>query len=422
MNRRREYDALLQELDRPAAEDAVAAAFVLLVNFSAPVARACAGVPVLKELAHEGAQFVGQTQEENGVSMYVDSLIVDQKRLTVFFRVDTDIAPKALMRYGLRDAEGYIDERFTRIEWQENEMNVPNGQMRSTTIDFGRDDVPEELFLEFGIYLRMKGGRPLTEDDIYEWDTVQNLGKEEAVLSFHLNIEPGRRVQGYEKHFAQELLLADQVYAIEAVNIYSSKAEICMKGREANTAWLQSLEFYLECEDGTIRRPNRTDILWEGGVWSKERKYYCESPYYHMPSGKVKLVITGATLLDKGHRRGGVNLRTGELTDMPEWIEFGSVREEDGCTVLRLYKRDFGAERHGIFMGGYATAPEENEPDQMWVDYAWGDWMQDGESIGRYCDYYLNPDDLDGDWICMPLSISRYWQPDQPVEIELQMD
>ena len=35
---------------------------------------------------------------------------------------------------------------------------------------------------------------------------------------------------------------------------------------------------------------------------------------------------------------------------------------------------------------------------------------------------YLNPDDLDGDWIYMPLSISRYWQPDQPVEIELQMD
>ena len=125
----------------------MAAAFVLLVNFSAPVARACAGVPVLKELAqlvsfsgsltdqlaHEGAQFVGQTQEENGVSVYVDSLIVDQKRLTAFFRVDTDIAPKALMRYGLRDAEGYIDERFTRIEWQENEMNVPKGQMRSAT-------------------------------------------------------------------------------------------------------------------------------------------------------------------------------------------------------------------------------------------------------------------------------------------------
>ena len=208
MSRRQEYDALLQELDRPAAEDAVAAAFVLLVNFSAPVARACAGVPVLKELAHEGAQFVGQTQEENGVSMYVDSLIVDQKRLTVFFRVDTDIAPKAVMRYGLRDAEGYIDERFTRIEWQENEMNVPNGQMRSTTIDFGRDDVPEELFLEFGIYLRMQDGRPLTEeDDIYEWDTVQNLRKEEAVLGFHLNIEPGRRAHGYEKRFAQELLL-----------------------------------------------------------------------------------------------------------------------------------------------------------------------------------------------------------------------
>lgn len=302
VNRRREYDALLQELDRPAAEDAVvrASASAPPQEVDAPGTEPCrrgggvraagqllcAGVPVLKELAqlvsfsgsltdqlaHEGAQFVGQTQEENGVSVYVDSLIVDQKRLTVFFRVDTDIAPKAVMRYGLRDEEGYIDERFTRIEWQENEMNVPNGQMRSTTIDFGRDDVPEGLFLEFGIYLRMQDDRPLTEeDDIYEWDTVQNLGKEEAVLSFHLNIEPGRRVQGYEKRFAQELLLADQEYAIEAVNIYSSKAEICMKGREANTAWLQSLEFYLECEDGKIRRPNRTDILWEGGVWSKEK-------------------------------------------------------------------------------------------------------------------------------------------------------
>ena len=56
----------------------MAAAFGLLVNFSTPVARACAGVPVLKELAqlvsfsgsltdqlaHEGAQFVARRRRK----------------------------------------------------------------------------------------------------------------------------------------------------------------------------------------------------------------------------------------------------------------------------------------------------------------------------------------------------------------------
>lgn len=461
MNRRQEYDDLLRELERPAALDAVerarkrlrrrrmwtrpalgfaaaAMTFVLLVNFCAPVAQACAEIPVLKELAqlvsfsssltdqlnHGGAQKIDQTQEENGASVYVDSLIVDQKRMTVFYRIDTDIAERAIVSYGFLDAEGYIDERFPAESygWTDNERDVLNNQMRSATFDFGDSDVPEELYLQFNINLRWKDGRPLTrEDDVHALDTFLNLGDFDARLTFHLRIEPQRIVQGYEKKFGQELTLDGQTYSIEQVNVYSSKAEIYMRGRTANTAWLQTLEFHLECEDGTILGQNVRDTLWEGGTWSKDRKYYCESPFYHMPSGKIKLVITGASWLDKDHQMAGVNLKTGEMDGMPDNYEFDSVREEDGAVVLRLRQRHSDLDECGVFAGGYGFTPDRMKATKDWRYWRWETWMEDGEDVGRMADCYFEPDQLDGDWVYFVLDENRYWRPDEPIVVELSM-
>ena len=125
MNRMVEYQALLHELEQPVPQlehtlnrakarhrrravlkplaglATAAAVFVLLVNCCAPVAYACAPVPILRELAellrfdhslsaalqHDYGQMIGQEQTENGITARVEYLIVDQKQVNVFYSV-----------------------------------------------------------------------------------------------------------------------------------------------------------------------------------------------------------------------------------------------------------------------------------------------------------------------------------------------
>ena len=128
MNRNEEYNALLRGLEGappgrdgtvgragarlrrrragrwcgiPAASLAgVAAAFVLLVNYSMPFAQACSAVPVLRELMaavafspslklaveHNYAQYIGEEQTQNGVTLRLEYLILDQGQLQFFLQ------------------------------------------------------------------------------------------------------------------------------------------------------------------------------------------------------------------------------------------------------------------------------------------------------------------------------------------------
>ena len=130
MNRMKEYQAMLAELEteaagldatldrayakrrvtrtkrilRPAAGfAAVFSIFVLLVNFCAPVAYACSQVPILRELAaavtfsrslsdaveNAYAQPMDLSQTDNAITAEVAYLIVDQKQVNVFYRLDS---------------------------------------------------------------------------------------------------------------------------------------------------------------------------------------------------------------------------------------------------------------------------------------------------------------------------------------------
>ncbi|MFQ9916045.1 MAG: DUF4179 domain-containing protein [Flavonifractor plautii] len=81
---------------------AAAAVFVLLVNVSIPFAQACTHIPVLGWLAqavcfshslssaveHDWVQKVEQTQRDNGYTLTLEDLIVDQKQIHLFYTLD----------------------------------------------------------------------------------------------------------------------------------------------------------------------------------------------------------------------------------------------------------------------------------------------------------------------------------------------
>ena len=125
MNRKEEFEAMIEELNQPAPGleatldraykkkrkrttkmivrpvaglAACFAVFVLLVNFCAPVAYACSQIPVLRELAaavtfsrsltdaveNEYVQTMDLSQTQNDITAEVAYLIVDQKQVNVF--------------------------------------------------------------------------------------------------------------------------------------------------------------------------------------------------------------------------------------------------------------------------------------------------------------------------------------------------
>ena len=132
MNRKQEYQELLAELDNtpPALEytvtrartranktksirklffmpassmAAIFIAFVAMVNLFTPFAMACEQIPFLRELAaavsfspslstavdNEYVQTIGLEQIENGITMRVEYVIVDQKQLNIFYTLQS---------------------------------------------------------------------------------------------------------------------------------------------------------------------------------------------------------------------------------------------------------------------------------------------------------------------------------------------
>ena len=179
MNRMEEYRNIMEELAQPVPElegtldraekrakrkqlwvrplaglAACFAIFVLLVNFSAPVAYACSQIPVLRELAaavtfsrslsdaveNEYVQPISLTQTDSGITVSVEYLIVDQKQVNVFFRVesgehtDTRIYPQVWMP----------DMTWADCSYY---MTYHDTDLQTLTIDFVDTDVPSSLRL-----------------------------------------------------------------------------------------------------------------------------------------------------------------------------------------------------------------------------------------------------------------------------------
>ena len=114
---------------------------MLLVNLFPPFARACGGVPVLRDLAKavawspslsaavedEFVQPVGQEQSKNGVTARVEYLIVDRKQVNIFYTLTGDTtrileADAEISGAYERDLEGFSSSSAS--------YGTPNGDLR----------------------------------------------------------------------------------------------------------------------------------------------------------------------------------------------------------------------------------------------------------------------------------------------------
>ena len=402
MNRNEEFNALLAELERvPKQLDSTVAqamqrfnasqkrrrawgiscgslaacvvCFVLLVNLSVPFARACGSIPALRELAkavswspslsaaveNEYVQPIGQSQTENGITATIEYVIVDQKQLHIFFTLDSD-------DYDNLNAEMPRYETEQVCSTIGSSWNQPPGTLLDFTLDYGDHNVPDSLTMTFGVttYVEPDWSAEAPVQS-YEDEMLEPVEEEEpdylAEFTFDLEFDPEFTAKGEIIPVNQTFSLDGQTLTVTEVEVYPTHVRVNVADDPNNTAWLKSLAFYLENEDGERFEPISNGVSATGDEDSPAYvSFRLESPYF-ADSEHLTLHVTGAEWLDKDMERVRVDLAHRTAERLPEGVTFQSAEKWDGGWVLtfRVKQRK---EHHSFQVWNSTFYDEEGNP------------------------------------------------------------
>ena len=452
MNRMEEYEAMLARMEDVPASDpvgkararlrrrrrvlrplagmaAVFAVFVGMINLSPTALAACREIPLLKELAealtfnpslriaieHDYVQMVGQEQSKDGVTARIEYLIVDQKQVNVFYTLNSEDYTALDAVPELRDADGeHLPACISGGGIYEN------GELRRITIDFVDEDVPDYLALTLrirdnGSWFREEPVPTTQEDDFPQDEELAYL----TAFTFDLNFDPKYTAQGRAVTLNQPVELDGQKITVTDMEIYPTHIRINVEEAPENTAWLKSLKFYLELEDGS-----RVETISNGIAATGSEKnpavtsYRAESSYFY-DADCIRLCITSADFLDKGREELYVNLRTLEHDPLPQGVRLCSAEETDSGWKLTFLTENSELTHVQVLSSTYH--------DLEGGEYYCGSWGSSfvhydaatGQETPEWGDetYYL--EDFHEDEALFRINYTHFWIPDTPVVVEL---
>lgn len=449
MNRKEEYQNLMEELEQNAPNLAssiqkagrrkrrkqliyrpflsIAAVFVLFVfavNVSPTVAYACSRVPILKELAeavtfsksltdaveNEYVQPMDLKQTKNDVTAEIAYLIVDQKQVNVFFRINSSRWNNLSVTPQVKDKNG----EWLSCSYHLSTFDVPQGELNCLTIDFVNETVPDSMQVDLNVYEQQSGmTQPATMNPIPDLEQTYT-----AAFEFLLNFDPTFTATGKTISVNQTVELDGQQITITELKVYPTHLRVEIAEPETNTAWLKELKFYIETDNGTQFNPIINGITATGTENSKSMTSYRADSTYFYQSNQIKLVITGAKWLKKEMERIPLNLATGEIGQLPQGVALESV-EKQGKGWEIAFRADFlqGIVMHQLFDSNYYD-PQGNQLDFSQWSAIYGKPNEKGES-----DYFIERLPLfdypyEQVWLCP--AYSHIWQAESPVVVTVQ--
>lgn len=375
MNRKNEFEAMIEELNHPvpgleATLDraykkkrkrttkmivrplsglaACFAVFVLLVNFCAPVAYACSLVPGLRELAavvtfsrsltdaveNEYVQPMDLSQTQNDITAEIAYLIVDQKNVNIFYRLQSDIYQQLNA-----DPDINCDDQDVGFCVVNNSFGQENGELLSITVDFTQGTVPDNLHCKLKVYSNTVDYTQVSAEqsvaDIYADDPYEEPNYL-AEFDFLLEFDPKFTASGKIFPVNETVILEGQKITVTNIEVYPSHMRVEIAEDTDNTAWLKDLEFYIETDWGMKFDPVSNGITATGSADSPSMVSYRADSTYFYEADHLKLVITGAQWLRKDMKTTYLNLVTGEHGELPEGAEFDSARKQGSGWVVKF--------------------------------------------------------------------------------------
>lgn len=436
MNRMEEYKAMIDDLAQPAPAlettldracrkkrkrtarmigrsaagvAACFAAFVLLVNYCAPVAHAFARIPVLRELAeavtfsrsladaveNEYAQPLALSQTENGITAEIAYLIVDQKQVNVFYRLESD-------EYETLSAHPKVACADKSLGFTMSYRGVTEGELLSFTVDFIDDDVPDNLNVKLNVYSGSTDGTP---DYLAEFE-------------FLLEFDPKFTASGKVFPVDQTVILDGQSITITGIEVYPTHLRVEITESAENTAWLTDLDFYIEIDGGRRFESVSNGISATGSAESPSMVSYRADSTYFYEAEDLKLVITGARWLRKDMGTTYVNLVTGETGTLPEGVTFDSAeRQGDGWVVRFRAVWDESQPMYQLFSQNFYDADGNKYEIHQWSSTQ-GE-ADANRNITYFCEEIpLNYYSYDEVWLTP--QYSHYWTAENLIIITVQ--
>lgn len=345
MDRKEEFDALRQELERTPAElehsvtrarararhhrrlrwagiplagaAALFLAFTLMVNVSTSFAAAVAEVPALGPLSaalrwrgsvrtaaeHGYVQAVGESQTVNGITMTLDYLIADQKKVSIGYTASCD-QPGCTVKCvglggGLEDQSGWV-AAFDVIS---------NGEGQSLIVVEFQDRLLTDLSpLTITLAAVPEGASAMDSQDRADFTF-----EVEAVLTGPQELTIGQWVE----------LEGNRLW-LDRVDIYPTSAQLYVTDDKDNGAWFNGLEFHLEDGEGNCYGPEGSmlgEIVNEG---DNNYVLWFATPWF-APDSQLTLHITGSSWSAKGEDGPSavvVDLVNGTASGLPDKLTY----------------------------------------------------------------------------------------------------
>lgn len=345
MDRTEEFNALRQELERTPAElehsvtrararakhhkrlrwagipltgaAALFLAFTLLVNVSTSFAAAVAQVPALGPLSaalrwrgsvrtaaeHGYVQAVGESQTVNGITMTLDYLIADQKKVSIGYTARCDQPGCTVKCVGLGGGlEG-------QTGWSAAFDVISTGEGQSLIVV----EFQDRLLTDLSPLTITLAAVPQGTSAMDSRDRAQFTFEVEAVLTGPQELAIGQWVE----------LEGNRLW-LDRVDIYPTSAQLYVTADGDNDAWFTGLDFHLEDGQGNRYGPEGSmlgEFVSEGG---NSYALWFATPWF-APDSQLTLHITGSSWCAKGEDGAGtvaVDLVNGAASGLPDKLTY----------------------------------------------------------------------------------------------------
>jgi len=345
---------------------AVLAVFVLLVNVSPTFAYAAGRLPLLRDLArfvafspslsaaveNEYVQPMDLEQSANGITARIEYVIVDQKQLNIFYTLQTETYEMLESSPNILGVDRKALEGFSVLS---GDYGAENDSLRKITVDFSQGTMPEALVLDLDVYKSDVGVKhseaptPASEHD-YLFEDSHTLPETLSTFSFTLRFDPNFTATGEVLALERSFMLDGQKLTLVTAEIYPTHTRLSFAPDSGNTAWLKSLNFYIENEKGERFEGITNGISAYGSIDSPMMATYMLESSFFSDSKHLTLHITGVTWLDKDMARVRLDLKNTTAETLPEGVDFVSAKRYDDSWLLEFT----------------ATQIKENNSYQVW--------------------------------------------------------
>ena len=441
MNRNDEYRRLMQELDALPVPDgslrrakrrerirkyavrplsAVAAVLVLftaLINLSSDVAYAAAQIPGLRELVraltfsrslqdavrNEYVQPVGLTESDNDVQVTVDYLILDEKNLTVFCRVESGKYPHLAAE---PDFSFSLQEPCL-LGCSVNNPDARNGELRSFSLNVSDGSIPSPVIFR----LKLKDLDQSAADAAENYTPVY-------VAQVEFTLEPDLSLAARTRHFevGRDVEIGGYKLCVRSIDILPTSMSLNVTEDEANTSALAALNFYAVTDRGDRFDTPRKGVTAHGDTHGN-KTYLVESPFFY-DAKSVTLCFTRADWRRKDAEPVRVDLVSGTAENLPSATRFiGARREGDGCVVTVLQNLD-ARQAFWQFFGGDGAPCTLLSSSASVVPFTFPD-LPVAPDGWVYEEYTLS--DLSGDEVWLQPYVTDVWTAATPVEMKIEL-